>query len=117
MSTSTQEELPLTQARATDPNVLMFVGYLRTQDAWKTATEVCEELGLPPGESGKRMVRAWASADANIVSGNSGYRHVDLVSIEELREFLGRMSSQRQAMAAREIRARQILHSKIQHAC
>lgn len=112
----TQPDLPMTQPRETDHNVEMFVHYLRRQLTWVTAQQVCEALGLSTGEAGKRMVRAWAHADPNVISGNSGYRHADLASIDDVSEFLGRIQSQRIAMTNREIRVRRILHSKIQHA-
>lgn len=113
---STQQSLPITQPRPTDGNVVLFVDYLRRQDRWVTASQVCQALGLPNGEASKRMIRAWANADRNVISGNSGYRHADLTTIDDIREFLGRLGSQRRAMTEREIRARQILHAKIQHA-
>jgi hypothetical protein len=82
---------------------------LRRADAWLSAQQIIDRLFSEPhdpacknSESSRRLIRRCAEAlGSEIISGQSGYKHIDNATPDEVRHFANWMKSQGGKMVAR----------------
>ena len=107
-----QDELPLF-AEPPDEHIARFVHLLALLGDWITSTQVCHHLVLPVNESSRRMIRDWANASDDVISGQRGYRHVTHATADDISHFCNWMESQASRMQSRSIRIRQRAHALV----
>lgn len=97
------EQLDLTlKAPEPDACVLEFIRILEQQTIWLTAYQLLPILGLAVTDSNKRHLRAWANASGGkILSGQSGYRHIDHATVEEVAHAANWLEHQAREMGDR----------------
>jgi hypothetical protein len=95
---------------AADADLRWLEEFLRGGKCWFTAGDILLSLGRPASENNKRWLRALANASAWIISGQSGYRHIENCSPEEIHHCAATLESQAKEMASRAGRLRQTAH-------
>lgn len=96
-------------AVATSPQAKLLLYALQGANRWMTARELVGAIG-----GDERTVRACAEElGCEVISGQRGYRHVDLATPEEIRHFIRWMESQAKRMTQRALRTQRRAHKLI----
>lgn len=110
MTATEQKELPMFQHAPDDPNVQWLENLLRGAQCWMSARDICLTNG---GRTRDREVRALASASANIISGQNGYKHIAHATAEEIHHASSWLVSQGKKMIKRGIAIQRNGHRRL----
>lgn len=98
-----QNELELFTEETADPIARIL---LKSSD-WLTASDILHRLNLTDTDASRRSIRACAeSLSDQLISGQQGYKHVDVATEEEVRHLCNWMDSQGDKMKLRAARTR-----------
>lgn len=101
------QQLELTPAPRSTPDVAWLEQTLLRADRWLTAREL---VALAEGRFDDRDIRALASESYDVVSGPRGYRHLSHCDLAEIERGCDRLESQAREMTRRSLRLRRHAH-------
>lgn len=111
---ATAQQPPLFQVDPDDPNVDIFVDFMRSAHRWLRASDILSEWRMEDTDSNRRLIRALAEASgADIISGQKGYRHIEHASPEEVHHAAAWLESQAKKMSDRACAIRRRAHQII----
>ena len=96
-------QLGLFEVKPGDANVVWLECFLKQHARWIKAGEILRFHGREETEDQKRLLRSLASASEWIVSGQSGYKHIEHASPEEIHHATAALISQGKKMIKRGI--------------
>jgi hypothetical protein len=98
-----QNELALFTEEHSDPIARVLI----KSGEWLTASDILHRLNLTDTEANRRSIRACAeNLGDELISGQLGYKHVDVATSDEVRHFCNWMDSQGDKMKLRAARTR-----------
>lgn len=103
-------QLGLFEARPGDANVVWLECFLKQHARWIKAGEILSWHGREETEDQKRLLRSLASASEWIISGQSGYKHIEHATPEENDHCANSLISQGKKMIKRGIALRANAH-------
>jgi hypothetical protein len=95
---SAQPELKMFVAEPDDKNVRWLENLLKGAQCWMTAKDIMLTVN---GKLIDRDLRSLASASANIISGQKGYKHIKHATAEEISHAANWLESQAKKMSDR----------------
>ena len=110
MISELQPDLFAAPVHSADADVRWLEEFLRGGKCWFTSGDILMSLGVPASENKKRWLRGLANASEFVVSGQSGYRHMEHCSPEEIHHCAATLESQAKEMAERAGRLRKSAH-------